>query len=201
MVIKLKWDISFIVFIILLLLLAPVPLIIEWCGLRLDYSFSQLLREPWRIISGHLVHGSWSHLLVNLINIILLRLVFHEWLPSKKWLGFIIFSAVFISLGLWLGSELTHYVGFSGVFHGLLLYLLLQSQQLTSQKSMRLLLIAAAVLLIGKVIYEQVFGASEQLANFIGMTVAIDAHLLGVISGLLFWLMDKLYDRYKQSHL
>ena len=197
--IKPAWDISFIIFMVLLLVLAPVPLMIEWFNLRLDYSFAQLLREPWRIISGHLIHGSWSHLLINLINIVLLRLVFREWLPVKKWLGFIVFSAVFISLGLWLASTLQTYVGFSGIFHGLLLYLLLRYQSLTAHKSIRILLISVAVLLTGKVVYEQVLGASQQLAHFIGMTVAIDAHLLGVVSGFLFWLADRLLGGYKKS--
>ena len=187
-----RWDIAFIVFILLLMILAPIPIIIDTLNLQLDYSLTQLMQEPWRIISSHLIHGSWPHLLINVANIILLRLIFREWLPTKLWLSFIIFSATFISIGLWLTSTLKDYVGFSGVFHGLLLYLLLYYQDNIKHKTTRLLLIGGIALLIFKVGHEQIFGASEQLTHFIRMNIAIDAHLLGVISGLLFWLPRKM---------
>ncbi|MEO0443029.1 MAG: rhombosortase, partial [Pseudomonadota bacterium] len=173
--------------------MAPVPFVIDTLGLRVDYSRSQFFSEPWRIVSGHLVHASWPHLLMNLANIVLLRLVFPQWLPATLWLSFIIFSAVFISLGLWVMSSLSSYVGFSGIFHGFLLYLLLYYQDRIDHKATRLLLFGVVVLLIVKIANEQIFGASEQLADLVGIAIAIDAHLLGAISGLLFWLLGKAF--------
>ncbi|MFT6390291.1 MAG: rhomboid family GlyGly-CTERM serine protease [Cellvibrionaceae bacterium] len=167
----------------LMLVLVPIEPVIEVFELRPYYSLEQLSVEVWRLLSGHFAHASWLHLAINLLNLILLRFVFREWVPAKTLIVFIIFSALFISIGLWTITNLTSYVGFSGIFHGLLIYLLLLHWQ-----SSRVIFSIAAVCVIGKVIYEQLYGASSALAEFIGVGVAIDSHALGTAAGLIFYL-------------
>lgn len=175
-------HLPFIAFILILLLCLPIANLIELLELRPYYSAKPFFTECWRIISGHFVHASWPHLLINLVNVILLRAVFREWLPTRDFILFLAFSAVFISIGLWLTTNFTSYVGFSGIFHGLLIYLLL-----TYWHHSRTLFSIAIICLIGKILYEQIYGASAALAEFIGVGVAIESHSLGVTSGLIFY--------------
>ncbi len=189
-VIKHKMDfyqnLSFLILISLILFCIPTQTVINILSLRPNYDSGQLFIEPWRLLTGHIVHASWQHLLVNLLNLILLRFVFKEWLSNKQFSFFIIFSALFISLGLWVIGSLSSYIGFSGIFHGLLLYLLLFYWQRSPW-----IFSIAIVCVLGKVIYEQLFGPSPALEDFINIGVAIDSHALGVMSGLIFWLVEK----------
>lgn len=175
-------HLPFIVFISILLLCLPIASMIEFLELRPYYSAKPFFTECWRLISGHFIHASWSHLWINLLNVILLRAVFREWLPTRDFILFLVFSAVFISTGLWLTTDFTSYVGFSGIFHGLLIYLLLKYWHHS-----RTLFSIAIMCVIGKILYEQIYGASATLAEFIGVGVAIESHSLGVASGLAFY--------------
>lgn len=183
-------HLSFIIFILVTLLCIPISPVIETMELRPYYSAKPFFTESWRLFSAHLVHASWSHLLINLLNVILLRAVFKEWLTNKDFVLFLIFSASFISLGLWLTTDYTSYVGFSGIFHGLLIYLLLKYWH-----NSRIIFSIAIICLIGKVFYEQLYGASTALAEFIEVGIAIESHSLGVASGLLFYFIQHITGR------
>ena len=103
--------------IISILILSPVfPSAIELLRLELDYTRQQFLLEFWRIVSAHFVHASWAHASINIANILLLKIVFWEWLSWKRWASLLLFSASFISIGLYLYSPLSSYLGFSGIF-------------------------------------------------------------------------------------
>lgn len=168
-----------------MLTLVPIEPLIAAFELRPYYSLEQLSTEAWRLLSGHFIHASWPHLLINLLNLILLRFVFREWLATKTFALFLVFNALFISIGLWITSQLTSYVGFSGIFHGLLMYLLLVYWQRS-----RIIFSIAIICVIGKVIYEQYYGASSALAEFIGVGVAIDSHALGTGGGIIYYLLQ-----------
>ena len=179
-----------IIFLLLLLLLIPVEPVIRLLELRLDGTFATILSAPWRLFTAHFIHANGWHLLLNLANILLLTIVFHRYFQQTQWIGFIFFSALFISLGLWLLSNLSSYVGFSGVFHGLLFYFLLTSIRDARQAKQKILLLTAIVLLVGKILYEQISGGGGYLSEMIDRSVAVDAHLLGLVSGLLFWFLE-----------
>lgn len=185
-------HLPFIVLLGLIMLCVPIEAVIDVLALRPYYSAEELLLEPWRLLSGHFVHASWSHLFINLINIILLRFVFREWIKPKPFTAFIIFSALFISIGLWITTDFTSYVGFSGIFHGLLIYLLLLYRHTSP-----IIFSIAGVCVLGKILYEQLYGASSTLADFIGVGIAIDAHALGFVSGLVFYLVERAYITYR----
>jgi len=173
-----------------MLLCIPVNSVIETLELRPYYSFKPFYNETWRLVSGHLVHASWSHLFVNILNLILLRLVFKEWISHKTFFAFLLFSSLFISTGLWVFTDFTSYVGFSGIFHGLLIYLLL-----FYWKSSRIIFSIVIGCLVGKILYEQLYGASSALAEFIGIGIAIESHSLGFASGAIFYLLKRILRR------
>ena len=77
-------------------------------------------------------------------------------------------------------KQLQWYVGLSGVLHGVFLigaYFDIKQ----GMKTGWLLLVGVLI----KVGHEQIFGASQDIADLINATVAIDAHLFGTISGLM----------------
>lgn len=181
-------DRLFILLIVVLLLFIPTTPVIN--ALSLQFNGSDFWQQPWRLLTAHLVHASWQHLLLNIVNLVLLRMVFREWLPDATLLKFFIYCSLVISIGLWLVGGHASYVGFSGVFHGLLLYLLLHHWQQS-----RWLFSLALLLVLAKIGYEQRYGASTALIDFIGVSVAIHAHALGAFAGVSFWLLEKALTR------
>jgi rhomboid family GlyGly-CTERM serine protease len=186
-------NLPFLILVLAFLLFFPNDTTNQALALKPSYDIQQFFLEFWRLITGHLIHASWAHLGANLVNLLLCRLVFREWLSPKQFIGFVFFSALFISISLWFTSNLQSYVGFSGVFHGLLIYLLLNHW-----KASPVLFSIALVLLIAKIVNEQLFGASAELVDFIGIDVAINAHLFGFLSGFIFWLFSVLFSRSKK---
>ncbi len=142
--------------------------------------------DLWRLVSGHLVHASWQHLALNVINLFLLRLVFSQWMSLSTFTIFILINTISISIGLIFSTSLTYYVGFSGVFYALLIYFLL-----SYWNTQRIIFSIAIVCVVGKIFYEQWIGVSKELVDFIDIAVAIDAHAWGLLSGSMFWLLEK----------
>ena len=83
-----------------------------------------------------------------------------------------------------LASDMQSYIGLSGTLHGLFAYYAL-NEALNGRRSSWLLVLGV----IGKVAWEQWFGASASTAELIGARVATEAHLAGLISGLLLSVM------------
>ncbi|MGH1486769.1 MAG: rhombosortase [Cellvibrionaceae bacterium] len=181
--------------ILLLLYFSPSLPTSELLSLKLSNSFIDFLQQFWRIFTGHLVHASWQHLALNIINLILLRLVFTQWTSDKRFIVFLLFSATFISIGLWLTSSLSYYLGFSGIFYALAIYLLL-----IYWHQSKLLFSAAIILIISKIAYEKLLGSSTALSEFIQINIAIDAHILGALAGSIFWVLEKKLNRQKIRH-
>jgi rhomboid family GlyGly-CTERM serine protease len=74
--------------------------------------------EPWRLLTGHLVHGSGYHLLWNVLALIVLGLLFERTLGGRLW-ALLGLSAVGVSCGLLaLDPTLPSYVGLSGLLNG-----------------------------------------------------------------------------------
>lgn len=136
--------------------------------------------EIWRIFTAHWVHLGWSHALLNMAGLLLLAWL-HPSGRSIQWLLFYLISSTFIS-GYWLiGEHNAYYVGASGVLHGLLILGAFYSQWL--DKPRKVMFILAITI---KLIWEQSpYYANESLVQLIGANVAVDAHLLGGISGFL----------------
>lgn len=147
--------------------------------------------DYWRLFTGNFLHTNAWHLVMNLAGLWVITLLHQNHYSPQN------FSLLFIScciaqgLGLYLFfPSLVGYVGLSGMLHALFTYGALKDISI-GLKSGYLLLIGVVL----KVIYEQVFGAGEQITEMIGARVATEAHLVGVITGLLFYGFIYLIDK------
>lgn len=142
----------------------------------------------WQPVSGHLVHSNLNHLLMNMAGLAALWSLHGQYYQAKLFNYLVLSSCLFISGYLWLFSDIDVYVGFSGVLHALVVWgALMDIKQ--KEHTGYLLLLAIA----GKLIYEQVSGASESTAELIGVQVAIQAHLSGAIFALVFFIFAPIF--------
>lgn len=135
----------------------------------------------WLLFTGHLLHTNDMHLLLNSAAVILLWALHGQFFSWKNYLVIWLMLALGTSVGLYFFSpSLISYVGLSGVLHGF--FVIGACKDIEDKEKTGYLLLFA---IIAKVIYEQVFGASEEVMQLIEANVAIDAHLYGLISGLI----------------
>ncbi|WP_086933032.1 rhombosortase [Agarilytica rhodophyticola] len=107
--------------------------------------------EVWRLLTCHFVHVNTTHAIMNFSALVLIMLALGYKLSCKEWLSSAVFLSVFISLGLLIFSpDIAWYVGFSGVSHGLLVFMLIKNS-LTGDK----LYLIALLLVIVKIGREQ----------------------------------------------
>lgn len=168
-----------------MIVLALVP---ENWQLTLQYQRSALeLGQLWRAVSGHLLHANQWHLLLNLAGLLLAFLLHgRDFSARQLLLQWFVFSLA-ISVLLYLFATNIHsYVGLSGVLHAMLTLGAIKDVQQRDHSGY--LLLAG---LLAKVAYEQWQGPDAELATLIGADVAIDAHLYGVITGVLLALALK----------
>ncbi|MFK5969705.1 MAG: rhombosortase [Candidatus Marithrix sp.] len=145
----------------------------------LQYNYEGVQNgEYWRLLTAHFVHLGWTHLILNIIALLLILELATIDFTLLYTFRLILFCGVGITLGLLIFSpETTWYVGFSGVLHGLLAVIVWQ--QICAYQGKVLL-----VLLIAKLVWEQCYGEFTTV-DLIGSTVIIDAHLYGAIMGIL----------------
>jgi len=148
----------------------------EW----LRYERELLLSQPWRLVTAHIVHLGWSHLLLNLAGLALVWALVGEYLDSRWWLLVLAVSAAAVSGGLCLfDPALQWYVGLSGVLHGLLVAGAIAGLAKRRTEALLLLGVVAA-----KLIWEQLSGPLPGSEASAGGAVVVDAHLFGAIAGL-----------------
>lgn len=158
------------------LLALTEPLSSEWFAYnRLDISHLQF----WRLITGHFLHTNLIHLLLNLAGLGLLWALHGHYYQNKQYITVMLLLCLGTSAGIYVFSaDLQWYVGLSGVLHGLFV--------LGAYFDIRHHLTSGWLLLLSvwiKVLYEQFYGASQDIAQLIDANVAIDAHLFGTLSG------------------
>ncbi len=150
-------------------------------GLRYQNDLFSL-NQPWRLLTGHLLHLGWQHLLMNLLGLVLIVLISIERPLFQWWLESFI-CALGVSFGLYLFSpDVYWYVGFSGVLHGLFTAAVVD--RWPQQPRLYSLWL---VLLAGKLIFEQVSGGGVLTHS----DVIVDAHLYGAASGLIYSLFSR----------
>ncbi|SNY44321.1 rhomboid family GlyGly-CTERM serine protease [Arsukibacterium tuosuense] len=175
---------SYIPFAILLLLAVLIFMLPAAVQQLLAFQRSELANgELWRLISGHLLHSNFYHLLLNGGGLLVIMLLHASYQRKMALIWQLLFSAVFISsLMYWLQPDIQRYVGLSGVLHALLFFGALLDIQ-TGKTGGVLLTLG----ILAKIGYEQYQGPDAELGQLISATVAIDAHLYGVISGALLF--------------
>lgn len=169
----------------LLLLLAITVIALSFTGkagrelLRYQRDAIVSQHEYWRLLSGHLVHGSWQHTWLNLVGLGLIVSLFRSTYAPRHWCWIALASIICIDIGLPLFMpQLQWYVGLSGVLHGLLAAGALAWWRLEEAW----LAAALSTFLVGKLGWEQWQGALPLTGD---LNVIVNAHLYGAIGGVL----------------
>jgi rhomboid family GlyGly-CTERM serine protease len=135
--------------------------------------------QLWRTVTGHFVHLSWSHLLLNLGAFFLVWMIVGDRLAPRIWVLVIAVCVAGMGVGFWyMAHELQWYVGMSGLLHGLLMAGLIVGIRSSPTES---LLIGSFV--VAKLVFEQLSGPLPGSASVAGGAVIVDAHLYGALSG------------------
>lgn len=136
--------------------------------------------EVWRLVSGHLAHLGWRHLLLNGAGLVLVWLLTGIGMTAGQWMAATVVTLAGIDLGfLLLEPELGWYVGLSGLLHGLLAAGLVAG---FAARPIESVLIGAG--LIVKVTYEQLAGPMPGSAEMAGGDVIVSAHFYGTLAGI-----------------
>ena len=144
---------------------------------RADVAPGQL----WRVMTGNFLHLGVAHLLMNLAGLALLGIAGRNLFSGYQWAIILLFSLLGTGVGLYfLSPGITWYVGLSGVLHGLILALCVAL--IAHQPRIAL---GIAVVVVGKLLWEQWQGAIPLTSQLAGGTVVVDAHLYGSLAGVL----------------
>jgi rhomboid family GlyGly-CTERM serine protease len=167
---------------VLLALQALVP------GDALEYQRSALARQPWRFLTGHLVHINWPHALINAAALwIVVRLYARDLSASRQAIALAV-SALAISAALaWLHPAIAWYRGLSGALHGLFFAGAVTWLLTERPRSLRRLWMPALLFVGGwmKVVFEQPHDGSLPRSDWLGAAVVPQAHLFGAACGTL----------------
>lgn len=137
--------------------------------------------EAWRLLTGHFVHLGVTHTLLNLAGLVLAWFLVGRAFTWQQWLLVMAGSVAAIDLGLWFGvPQLEWYVGLSGLLHGMLAAGIVAGLADRSPEAFVL-----AVVVTGKVAWEQFAGPLPGSEATSGGAVVVDAHLYGVIGGVI----------------
>lgn len=163
-------------------------------GLRYDRAAIEA-GEWYRLLTGNLVHlpgntiewngwrfhGPW-HLFLNELGILVLVLLCPERLSMLVWLRRTVFLGLGMSLGLYFfAPDMFWYVGLSGAMHG---FFVLGLVPQAVKKD--IVALGCLVYLLGKLGYELYAGAPVSDEYAIGGKVALESHLWGSISALVY---------------
>ncbi len=154
--------------------------------------------EWWRLLTGHWVHGSMQHVIVNVLGVILMVALFNRTYSFKSWLVIVITGVACIDAGFWfLMPHLQWYVGLSGVLHAVLAAGTVAWWK-TEPRPLAALL---TLIMISKLVWEQTQGALPLSGE---LPVVVNAHLYGEIGGLLgvalCWREAVSLKRYERPH-
>jgi len=168
------WLLGLLVMISVLLAMAGEP-----ARLALRYERMAVFQgEYWRLVSGHFVHASFAHLLLNMFGLGLIAALFQDDYSLRQWLIVLAASLVAIDLGFVLFEpQLEWYVGLSGVLHGALA----AGAVAWWRHEYKPLAVGLTVVLPAQHLGEQWQGALPLSGD---MPVIVDAHLYGALGGL-----------------
>jgi rhomboid family GlyGly-CTERM serine protease len=134
--------------------------------------------EVWRLVTGHLVHGSVRHLLLNVAALVAVGLLLARDYSPAAWVLVVTGSIASIDLAfvLW-EPQIDWYVGLSGALHGMVA----AGVVAWWRREKPALALAITAILVGKLAWEYWQGALP-LAD---LPVVAEAHRYGALGGAL----------------
>lgn len=182
------------------LALAALTLLLAALGVAeaLEYRRALLAGEPWRLVTGHLVHVNWTHALINALALLVVARLFAPDLGARRQASVLLVAALAISLGLAaVYPGIAWYRGLSGVLHALFFAGSAAWLMRPGPRSLRALWLPAALYFGGwvKVALEQPTGETLPYADWLGAAVVPQAHFIGAASGSVLGLAFALADR------
>lgn len=137
--------------------------------------------EYWRLVTGHFVHLGPTHLVLNMVGLVLVWLLVGRYYSRSCWLLVCAVTLAAMTAGFWfIDVHLLWYVGLSGVLHGLLLAGAMQGyRELPAESAI------IVVIVVGKLAWEQLSGPLPGSESVAGGAVVVNAHLFGAIGGAL----------------
>jgi len=149
----------------------------------LRYERGEALAQPWRLLTGHLVHHGWPHFGLNAATAALAAALF----PRRITVAVLLACAAGTSAGLWFcAPQVEAYVGLSGVLHGAL-----AAGMVRAARGGQRAWLAGLALLAAKIAWEQLRGPLAGVERLTGTHVVVAAHLFGALAGALFGLVPQ----------
>ncbi len=141
--------------------------------------------EWWRLLSGNLVHTNYPHLALNVSGLLLCGFLFFDYISPRKFLISLIFLCIFVGLGIYYFSpNLMWYAGISGALYGLFIvggcFAILSKDFITG--------VPLLVFIPIKILWDLYHGGNQSSAELIGVPVATEAHLYGMIGAFIIGL-------------
>ena len=137
--------------------------------------------ELWRLVTGHFAHLGMTHLILNIAGLAVVWLLVGSSYSLLIWVFVIASSLAVIDLCFWfLDPGLSWYVGMSGLLHALLIAGIVSRFRNAPGESL-----ALGALIAGKIAWEQLGGPLPGSELSAGGPVVVDAHLYGVVAGIL----------------
>ncbi len=153
-----------------------------------------LAGEWWRVLTGHLLHGSSEHVIRDGASFLFFGALLEHRLAGA-YLPYLFWAALAISLNyLFFMPGVLKYVGLSGIITGMCGYLLLQELPRTWKERRKLLFafyVIMTSILVFKVSYEFLSGGPFFYRSS-SMKAAPEAHVVGLVSGILAWGIHRL---------
>lgn len=136
--------------------------------------------EYWRLITGHLIHGTWNHWFLNILGLALVWAIYPRYFSHA--------SALLLCLGIALVTSMTllvwnpavmWYVGMSALLHGLF-----TAWSVLDLLHGRRMALVPLVLVGVKLAYEQMMGPLPASEASAGLPILVDAHLYAALAGM-----------------
>ncbi|WP_237465070.1 rhombosortase [Vibrio stylophorae] len=179
-----------------LIAITLICLLCQWPALLPQIEWQQQAihdGQYWRLVTGNFGHTNWAHLTMNLAALWLLTGIYGRYL--HHWRLSVLLLLLSFALGLWmLDSQITRYLGLSGVLHGMASYGAVQDCATPKMRWQGWGMLAAISL---KMIAEQCYNFDWGSAALIGAHILTIAHLRGALLGLGFGLVALAYQHYR----